>query len=329
VGFGRPAAGQSSYMSTTELIDLTGVVVLRRELLDSGYTDRQIRTMVKSGELHRVRHGSYCDATLWDSLSLADRHRVLARAVLARAHPTTVLTHVSSAIEQGAPVWGHDLTKVHTTRTDGRAGRKECDRVQHAGSMPDYHVKVVNGVPVSLATRCAVEMTTVSTVESALITVDGLLHAGLTSTSGVRQFAHRTRWWPNSLRTNVVLRLADGRRESAGESRTAYFFYSQGLLRPEPQVWILDERGARFARVDFAWVELGVFLEFDGKIKYERHRRPGETLEQFLLREKEREERICQLTGWVCIRVTWAQLGAPQQLAARIRKILESRSMAA
>ena len=198
--------------------------MLRRELLASGYTDRQIRTMVKSGELHRVRHGSYCDATLWDSLSLADRHRVLARAVLARAHPSTVLTHVSSAIEQGVPVWGHDLTKVHTTRTDGRAGRKECDRVQHAGSMPKYHAKVVNGVPVSLATRCAVEITTVSTVESALIIVDGLLHAGLTTTSGVRQFAHRTRWWPNSLRTNVVLRLADGRRESAGESRTAYFF---------------------------------------------------------------------------------------------------------
>ena len=75
-------------------------------------------------------------------------------------------------------MWGHDLTKVHTTRTDGRAGRKECDRVQHAGTMPAYHVKEVNGVPVSLATRCAVEMTTISTVESALITVDGLLHAG-------------------------------------------------------------------------------------------------------------------------------------------------------
>ncbi|GAA1439184.1 hypothetical protein GCM10009641_46270 [Mycobacterium cookii] len=329
MGFGRPAAGQSAYMSTTDLIDLAGVVVLRRELLASGYTDRQIRTMVTSGELHRVRHGSYCNATLWESLSLADRHRVLARAVLARAHPSTVLTHVSSAIEQGAPVWGHDLTKVHTTRTDGRAGRKECDRVQHAGWMPSYHVKVVNGVPVSLPTRCAVEMTTVSTVESALITVDGLLHAGLTRTNGVRQFAHRTRWWPNSLRTNVVLRLADGRRESAGESRTAYFFYSQGLPRPEPQVWVLDEHGVKFARVDFAWVELGVFLEFDGKIKYERHRKPGETLEEFLLREKEREERICQLTGWVCIRVTWAQLGTPRQLAVRIRTILESRRRAA
>jgi hypothetical protein len=316
-------------MPTSDLNDLAGVVVLRRDLLRAGYTDRQIRTMLASGELHRVRHGSYCDATLWKSLSPADRHRVLARAVLARAHPSTVLTHVSSAIEQGVPVWGHDLTKVHTTRTDGRAGRKESDRVQHAGRMPTYHVTQVNGVPVSLATRCAVEMTTVSGVESALITVDGLLHAGLTTTSGVRQFAHRTRWWPNSLRTNVVVRLADGRRESAGESRTVYAFFTQGLPMPEAQVWILDENGVRFARVDFAWVELGVFVEFDGKIKYERFRLPGETLDEFLMREKEREERICQLTGWVCIRITWAQLDAPRQLAERIRRILASRRAAA
>jgi hypothetical protein len=312
-------------MPTSDLNDLAGVVLLRRDLLRAGYTDRQIRTMLASGELHRVRHGSYCDATLWQSLSPADRHRVLARAVLARAHPSTVLTHVSSAIEHGVPVWGHDLTKVHTTRTDGRAGRKECDRVQHAGTMPAYHVKMVNGVPVSLATRCAVEMTTISTVESALITVDGLLHAGLTTISGVRQFAHRTRWWPNSLRTNVVLRLTDARHESAGESRTAYFFFAQSILQPEPQVAIYDELGAVFARVDFAWRDLGAFLEFDGKIKYDKHRRPGETLEQFLMREKAREERICQLTGWICIRITWAQLDDPVSLARRIRRILESR----
>jgi hypothetical protein len=312
-------------MPTDEPIDLDHVVLLRRELLAAGYTDRQIQTMVKRGELHRVRHGSYCDGKLWDSLGPEDRHRVLARAVLARAHPNTVLTHVSSAIEQGVPVWGHDLTKVHTTRTDGRAGRKECDRVQHAGTMPTYHVKLVNGVPVSHATRCAVEVTTISTVESALVTVDGLLHAGLTTPSGVRQFAHRTRFWPNSLRTTVVLRLADRRRESAAESRTAHLCFVRGLPRPEPQVVVLDEWGQEFARVDFAWVELGVFLEFDGRIKYERYRRSGESPEDFLMREKAREERICQLTGWVCIRVTWAQLESPQQLARRIRKILESR----
>ena len=88
-----------------------------------------------------------------------------------------------------------------------------------------------------------------------------------------------------------------------------------------------DESGREFARVDLAWVLLGVFLEFDGRIKYKKHRRKGETLEEYLMREKAREERICQLTGWVCVRVTWDQLANPRVLAARIRKILESRAV--
>ena len=35
---------------------------------------------------------------------------------------------------------------------------------------------------------------------------------------------------------------------------------------------------------------------------------PNESLEDFLMREKRRELRISQLTGWVCIRIGWADL---------------------
>ena len=70
---------------------------------------------------------------------------------------------------------------------------------------------------------------------------------------------------------------------------------------------------------------LGVFLEFDGKSKYKKHRRNGESLEDYLMREKLREEKICLLTGWVCIRITWGDLAQPELLAARIRKVLDAR----
>jgi hypothetical protein len=43
------------------------------------------------------------------------------------------------------------------------------------------------------------------------------------------------------------------------------------------------------------------------------------------MREKAREERICQLTGWVCIRITWADLQTPRRTAQRIRRLLDSR----
>lgn len=317
--------GQIAGMTDRELVDLTGAVFLRREVIDQGYTDADIRAYLKCGAWFRVRLGAYVDGKLWSSLSLADKHRVRCRAVLRTSHPTTVLTHVSSVIERGGTVWGIPLDHVHTTRTDGKGGRREKDKVPHRGVLPKKHVEILNGVPVSTATRSAVEVTTIAPVESALVTVNALLHERETTIEEFEQMALDMRYWPHSLGTDLVVRMANSLVESAGETRFDYLCFTQRLPRPKPQVVITDERGREFARVDFAWPGFGVFLEFDGKIKYEKYRREGETLDEFLMREKKREERICQLTGWVCIRITWADLENPIVTAQRIRKILESR----
>ena len=71
-----------------------------------------------------------------------------------------------------------------------------------------------------------------------------------------------------------------------------------------------------------------MFLEFDGRIKYQRLRREGESIEDVILREKRREELICAKTGWVCIRITWEDLARPTTTSRRIRALLESRRIA-
>lgn len=315
-------------MPSEALRDLTNVVFLRREAIADGYTDRAIRSMLKSGEWHRVRTGAYVSGPLWRELSVGDRHRVRARAVLRTSHPSTVLSHLSAALEHGAPVWGVDLTEVHVTRTDGKPRRREAGVVHHRGELDMDEVVLLNDVHVTSPLRSAVEVTTIAPVEAALVTVDGLLRSARPTQEAVAAARTVSRHWPNSLTTEVVFRLADPRRESAAETRAFYLCWAYGLPRPEPQVEILDERGRLFARVDFAWTRLGVFLEVDGTAKYAQHRRPGETLDQFLLREKRREEQICQFTGWVCIRIRWADLEQPATTAMRIRRILDSRSAA-
>jgi hypothetical protein len=312
-------------MSSHHPVDLTDVIVLRSELIASGFTDRQIQARVRRGELHRVRHGSYVSGDLWHSLSATDRHRVLVRAVLRRAHPSAVATHVSAAVERGGPVWGVDLNEVHITRTDGIPGRREAGVIHHRGRLAESDVQVVNGIRVSGAARSAIEVCTTMSVESALITVNGLLHVGQCTVDELEAMAESLKHWPDSLTTTLVLRLCDPRIQSVGESRTSYLCWAQHLPRPDPQIPILDEHGLTFAYVDFGWPDLGVFLEFDGREKYVLFRRENETLEAFLLREKRREELLCQLTGWVCIRITWADLERPVATARRIRRILESR----
>ena len=99
--------------------------------------------------------------------------------------------------------------------------------------------------------------------------------------------------------------------------------WSQRLPRFEPQYEIHDESGRVIARVDFAAPALGVFLEFDGRIKYQGL--GGKALEEVLLEERRREAMICALTGWVCVRITWADLMHPERLARRIRSAIDSR----
>lgn len=309
--------------------DVTGLVRTRGELLAAGVTDNQIARLVRAEILHRVRYGAYVPHDEWVASSPEDRHRLLCRAVLAGADESTALTHVSSVVERGVPVWGLPLGVVHTTRARARrAGRRARDWVPHRGALPEAEVETVNGVAISRAARSALEVSTIAGVEASLVVVNGLLRAGAMSLAEFATEVERCRYWPGSLTADLVLRLADPRLESVGEDRFSYLAYRQGLPKPVPQLEIYDERGLLFARVDFAWPEHGVFLEFDGRIKYEKFRRNGETLDEFLMREKRREEEICQLTGWTCVRITWADLDRPIILAGRIRRILAARGPA-
>jgi len=118
------------------------------------------------------------------------------------------------------------------------------------------------------------------------------------------------------------LKVADGRCESVGEHRTLYLTWRQGLPAPIPQYEVFHpDTGELVAVVDFAWPELGLFLEFDGKIKYQKLLKEGESPSDVVIREKRREELVCRLTGWRCIRIVWADLYRPERTAADIRAL--------
>lgn len=305
-------------------------VKLRRELVAGGWTDRDIARAVRSGLIHRLRYGAYVDAARWHSLDDdRDRHRARARAVLRTAHPSSVLTHQSAMAEHIVSLWRLDLDDVALTRTDGISGRREAGIVHHSGALHLEHLTVRHGVPVSTPARTAVEVLTTTDGELGFCLLNALLHAGRTTLDEVRVVASQSEHWPNTLGVRIALGLADARLSSIAESRTLYLLHREGVPLPVPQVDVHDALGRLLGRVDFLWPKHAVFLEFDGRIKYEIHRRPGETLGDYLMREKRREERICQETGWICIRIGWADLEDPRELARRIRAILAKRATAA
>lgn len=301
-------------------------VVLRREMIAAGLTDRDIRAQVKSGALTRLRYGAYVATEIVREFDGVDMMRARARAVLRTAHGSAVLSHQNGLAEHGVPLWGVGLDETHLTRTDGRAGRREAGVVHHRAVLDPEWWSVHHGVPVVHPARAAIEVATTHGPEAGLVAACGVLHRELATRAELHDAAATARHWPGSLGTRLVLARADSRLTNVAEARTWHLFFEQRIPRPEPQVRVLDEAGNLLGIVDFLWPGLGVFLEFDGRIKYEQHRRPGESLADYLMREKRREEQICVQKGWICIRVTWADLERPVVLARRILKALESRS---
>jgi hypothetical protein len=300
-------------------------ITLRRELVAAGWTDRDIARQVRRGTLTKVRYGAYVRSELVQDLDPVGMMRVRSRAVLRTAHPESVLGQQCALAEYAVPLWGVDLTTTHVTRTDGRAGRREAGVAHHRGRLSDEEWTTREGVRLVRPARAAIEVVTTHPPEVGLVVVSGVLHLGLASRKELHDAAARASRWPNSLNVRLVLARADARLTSVAEARTWHLFHQHHVPRPEMQVEVHDDDRALLGIVDFLWRSRRVFLEFDGRIKYEHFRRPGETLEQYLLREKRREELICQVTGWVCIRITWADLERPVVTARRIRKLLDSR----
>ena len=302
-------------------------VALRRELLAIGYTDRALAALVEAGILARPRRGAYVDGPTFDALDPPEKYVVVVRAVMKQAMAEVVASHVSAVPVWDAPTWGLDLSRVHLTRTDGRAGRTEAGVQQHCGRLLPEDVVTRNGIRTTSGTRTALDLTTVAGVEPSLVVVNHLLHTGATTVDALRTrytaSAGSMEHWPNSLTTDLVLRLARAEMESVGESRSWHLFFVHSIPMPVCQYVVRGRSGEVVARLDFAWPDRKVWLEFDGRIKYQRLLRPGESVTDVVLREKARESLIAQLTGWRCIRITWADLEHPERTAAMIKRELD------
>ncbi len=299
-------------------------VFLRREARSLGIQDRAIARAVEQAVWVRVRRGAFTFTYRWERLTLAQQYDLLSRAVVRQSQTVVALSHQSSLNQWGTPMWDASRDEVHLTRLDGKAGRREAGVCQHRGAIAPGDIVERNGLLVTSAVRAALEYTTVADLEHSLVEIDDLLHRGLVTPEQLAERYATMTHWPDTLTTDLALRLADGRSESVGETRTRYLCWRQGLPAPIPNYPIFDENGVEVARVDLAWPELGVFLEFDGKVKYERLVKPGESVSDVVVREKLREDMIRRLTGWRCIRITWADLYAPERTAARIREMFRA-----
>jgi len=302
-------------------------VFTRKDALSAGYDDRAIRRMVSRGVWHRVRRGAYVPMSLWEQLDEVSRYRRVIRAVVLNAKTTVAVSHISALVELGARFWDLPLTDVHLTRFDGRAGRREAGVIQHRGTSYVGDLTIRNGLLITSGTRTGLDVASITDMEHALVVLDGLAHEGETSVEELRQRNESMELWPNTLTNSLLIEQVDGRSGSVGETRVRRFCRKYGLPDPEPQFKII-QGGVVVAWLDLAWPEHKVWLEFDGKVKYLKPWREDESPSDVVWREKKREDLVRRLTGWICVRVTWADLHDPARLVAKIRQAMADQAAA-
>lgn len=306
-----------------ELVDEHGVL-LRRDVVASGYDDKALQRLLEMNVLVRIRQGAYARAEHWAAWSPAQRHRCRARAVMRQyAEGTVALSHGSAVQLYGGPDWRLDLDAVHVTSLFGTGGRRSAGVVHHKGSCGVQDLtRRGSGLWVTAPARTVLDTASIVGLDAGVVVADWFLYHGLTSKEELRLHSARMDVWPNTLRHRRVVQLSSPLRESIGETLSCMLFMKERLPFPELQWEVRHPDGRLAGRTDFAWPAHRAFGEFDGKVKYHRYRRPGESIEEAVMREKEREDLLRELTGFRMIRLTWPDLAAPRRTAERIRRML-------
>lgn len=272
---------------------------LRREM-----SDRQIQRLAASDQLTRVVRGKYVATSAWAPLSVDDRSMLRIATVAAALGPNAVISHTSAARLHGLPTGLLQRDRPHATWSGSPGRGSSTNVIPHRSKLTDGDVVNVHGIQVTSVDRTLVDIARSADVRLAVAIADEALRGGLTTPVGLHRAAGTIAGRPGAGRVRQVFAFADGRSESVGESITRVQLRQLGLPRPELQATIVGIRGEAIGRTDFLMAEQGTVIEFDGRVKYEKFLRVGESAADVVYREKLREEAI-RTTGLEVVRLTW------------------------
>jgi hypothetical protein len=298
-------------------------IVLTRALRAQGLNTADLTRMSRHGELTRVRRGAYSHDPGQD-LGRDERHRRLVLATAPLLLDGSVVSHGSAAVLHGLPVWTPAIVKVHVTCSRSGQGKRRGVVHVHGAPLPAADLTVVDGVLVTSVARTVLDLGRTRPMEQAVAAGDAALRAGLSPAAlGLGLLAMER--WPGVRAARRTVGFLDAGSESVGESVSRVRMLLDGIPIPQLQQEILGPDGRVIARVDFLWRKQRLVGEFDGRVKYGRLVKPGQSAEDVLFDEKVREDLIRAEDHGV-VRWTWGDLYQRGVLRDRILRALNQRS---
>lgn len=273
----------------------------RRGALAEGITDWQLR----HPGVRRSSRDTYLPR------ASAELERI--RAVLLGAPAGAVISHLTAA-----RLWGFEVPlvtpdqPVHLTVARDVRRRHRRDRRLHFSDVPLPETRRRHGVLVTSPSRTWIDLAAVVPPAALLAVSDQMLARGyprdefaavLSRSAGRRGVAAARRVAP----------CADPLAGSPMESVLRWVIHEAGLPRPVLQHVVQDGGGRFLGRVDLAWPDRRVMVEFDGDVHRDRR----------VFVDDVRRQNGLVLAGWTVLRFTSADvLGRPDRVLAAIRAAL-------
>ena len=171
-------------------------------------------------------------------------------------------------------------------------------------------VRAVRGIAVTTPARTAFDIGRRNTLLDAVIHLDALANATGFTAVEVDELAASHRGVRGLIQLRQAVKQMDGGAESPQETRTRLLLTDAGLPKPTTQVTVYDEGGYPFARIDMAYEDCRVGIEYDGEQHWTDPKRRAHDIDKSV-----------ELTGhgWVIVRVSAGMLRyRPWVIVARV-----------
>ena len=286
------------------------------QLTSMGVTEEERRRLRASGLLTHVRR----------CVHLVGRHRHFDLEDRAMVACLKVGGLVCASGLTAARLWGlwsaPDMEAIEISVRYPRTPRLDNVVVHRSRDLVPAHRTTLSAVPVTTPERTLVDVGRVLPGSEVLRLTEHAVATGLVARGRLVQQRIETRKQGRNgtgVMESVLRALADDteRTESGREAATIRLLRDHGLPDPTPQVWV--RCGTRRYRLDLAYPEQRIAIEYDG-----RQWHSSETDQA----SDRRREAALVATGWVVIRATNSdlQLGGAAVLAEAVRQALRRRA---
>lgn len=268
-------------------------------------------TALRSGRLRRVQRGVYLPRRV-ESTPL----RLARAAVVSSGIRGAVASHLSAAHVWEVPV-PRERREQHVTVHRLQRRRDRRDLRFHTRSLGVGDVFVRQGVPVTAVPRTLADLAVELPRVEAVWALDDARRRGLCSAADVAAIVERWRGGQGCATAQQRLAESDGVAESILETAGRLVLLDRAVPLPVPQHELRGPDGTLVARLDGAYVEERVALEFDGEGIH--------GLPEAVFRDRWRQNGLPELQ-WSVLRFTWWDVfHDPDEVARRVERTLAAR----